>query len=67
MGDHLPRVSDGELSERLAAMGAVLVEGPKARGRTATASQVSRTAVRLDRSTHATATRDRRMMHLSPA
>ena len=48
MAGYLPRVADHELAERLAAMGAVLIEGPKACGKTATASQVAHTTVRLD-------------------
>ncbi|MGL4745087.1 MAG: ATP-binding protein [Dermatophilaceae bacterium] len=42
------RVVDGELHERLGAIGAVLVEGPKACGKTASATQVARTTYRLD-------------------
>lgn len=48
MATYLPRVADGELTSRLAALGAVLVEGPKACGKTATASRAARTTVRLD-------------------
>ncbi|MGH3544693.1 MAG: ATP-binding protein, partial [Mycobacteriales bacterium] len=48
MADYLCRVADRELAQRLAAMGAVLIEGPKACGKTATASQVARTIFRLD-------------------
>lgn len=48
MVDYVRRVADRELSERLAAMGAVLIEGPKACGKTATASQVAQTIFRLD-------------------
>ena len=33
---YLPRIVDAELAERLAATGAVVVEGPKACGKTAT-------------------------------
>jgi predicted AAA+ superfamily ATPase len=45
---YLPRILDRELSERMTAMGAVLIEGPKACGKTATASQVAKTIIRLD-------------------
>lgn len=48
MADYLPRVTDRELAARLGVMGAVLIEGPKACGKTATASQVAKTIVRLD-------------------
>jgi uncharacterized protein len=48
MVDYLTRVADHELADRLAAMGAVLIEGPKACGKTATASQVAQTTFRLD-------------------
>lgn len=43
-----PRVLDGELAERLDAIGAVLLEGPKACGKTASASQKAATTYRLD-------------------
>jgi len=42
------RVADAELRVRMDAMGAVLVDGPKAVGKTATASQLARSVVRLD-------------------
>lgn len=42
------RVVDGELKQRLAAMGAVLVEGPKACGKTETARRHSASEVLLD-------------------
>jgi uncharacterized protein len=45
---YLPRIADRELAERLRVMGAVLIEGPKACGKTATASQVANTTVRFD-------------------
>ncbi len=43
-----PRIVDRELQRRLASMGAVVIEGPKACGKTATARQVSRSEVLLD-------------------
>jgi len=43
-----PRVVDAELVAALAAAGAVLIEGPKACGKTATARQVVASEVRLD-------------------
>ena len=43
-----PRITDQELATRLQVMGAVLIEGPKACGKTATASQVAKTIVRFD-------------------
>ncbi len=45
---YLPRVVDNELTERMAASGAVVVEGPKACGKTATAGQLARSEVRFD-------------------
>lgn len=46
---YLPRVVDGLLAARLASAGAVLIEGPKACGKTRTAEQVARSAAYLDR------------------
>jgi predicted AAA+ superfamily ATPase len=43
-----PRVADQQLADRLAAVGAVLIEGPKACGKTETARQVARSEVLLD-------------------
>lgn len=43
-----PRVVDSELAEALAAVGAVLIEGPKACGKTESARQAARSEVRLD-------------------
>ncbi len=48
MPTYLPRVADDELARRLRTVGAVLIEGPKACGKTATASRVARTAFHLD-------------------
>ena len=45
---YLPRIVDDELTERLAASGAVVIEGPKASGKTATATQAARSEVRFD-------------------
>jgi predicted AAA+ superfamily ATPase len=45
---YLPRVVDGELSARMSSAGAVLIEGPKACGKTETATRVARSVVRLD-------------------
>ena len=45
---YLPRIVDAELADRLAATGAVVVEGPKACGKTATAEAVAASAVFLD-------------------
>lgn len=42
------RVVDGELVERLSAIGAVLIEGPKACGKTETATQKALTTYRFD-------------------
>ena len=43
-----PRIVDPELSARLAATGAVVIEGPKGCGKTATARQLARSEVLLD-------------------
>lgn len=48
MVTYLPRTADRELARRLATIGAVLIEGPKACGKTATATQVANTVFRLD-------------------
>lgn len=45
---YVPRVADSELKARLKATGAVLVEGPKACGKTETARQVAKSEVLLD-------------------
>ena len=42
------RVVDSELRERLGANGAVLIEGPKACGKTETALQIANSSVMLD-------------------
>ena len=43
-----PRIVDGELRELLESAGAVVIEGPKACGKTMTASQQSASRVLLD-------------------
>ena len=48
MYDYRPRVADGELERRMASNGAVAIEGPRACGKTATASRVAATTFRLD-------------------
>jgi predicted AAA+ superfamily ATPase len=45
---YLPRVVDAELDARLAAAGAVVIEGPKACGKTETAQQRAASSVLLD-------------------
>jgi len=45
---YVPRVVDAELIARLEATGAVVIEGPKACGKTATARQVAASEVLLD-------------------
>ena len=47
-GNYTPRVADGELASRLSSAGAVLIEGPKACGKTETAKRVAKSQVRLD-------------------
>ncbi len=48
MATYLPRIADQELEQRLGYIGAVLIEGPKACGKTATASRQAQTVIRLD-------------------
>lgn len=48
MSSYFPRITDTELKAHMKAMGAVLIEGPKACGKTATASQVANTVINLD-------------------
>jgi len=55
---YLPRVTDALLSGRLRSAGAVLVEGPKACGKTFTAEQHARSYVFLDTDTRARAALD---------
>jgi predicted AAA+ superfamily ATPase len=55
MSNYVPRVVDHELADRLAAIGAVLIEGPKACGKTATASRVAATPFRFDEDENARA------------
>ncbi|MEX0993172.1 MAG: AAA family ATPase [Solirubrobacterales bacterium] len=45
---YFPRILDSELRRRLEALGAVLIEGPKASGKTETARQIARSEVLLD-------------------
>lgn len=45
---YLPRIVDAELEARLAAAGAVVIEGPKASGKTETARQRAASSVLLD-------------------
>lgn len=48
MSSYVKRLVDQELSDRLARAGAVVVEGPKACGKTLTARQVANSEVRVD-------------------
>ena len=59
---YLPRIVDTELTELLAAAGAVIVEGPRASGKTATALRAAASAVLLDVDENA-----RRMIGVDPA
>jgi hypothetical protein len=52
---YLPRFADAELAVRLGATGAVLIEGARGCGKTETALQAARSAVRLDRDEQARA------------
>ena len=57
-----PRIVDRELAERLAATGAVVIEGPRACGKTTTARQTAASEARLDVDEMA-----RRLASLEPA
>ena len=48
MTSYRPRVVDAELQDLMGFMGAVLIDGPKAVGKTATASQLARTIFRME-------------------
>lgn len=45
---YIPRIADSELSDALARVGAVLIEGPKACGKTETALQKAASVLRVD-------------------
>lgn len=55
MRDYRPRVLDDVLARRLRSSGAVLLEGPKACGKTFAAEQITNSAVYLDRDDNALA------------
>ncbi|WP_018157219.1 ATP-binding protein [Demetria terragena] len=61
METYHPRIADQELVERLGYIGAVLIEGPKACGKTATATRHARTVIRLDEDQRA-----RQLLDLAP-
>lgn len=61
IANYQPRLADAELTRRLRATGAVLIEGPRACGKTQTGLRSARSAVRLDRDPAA-----RRAGELSP-
>ena len=48
MVNYVPRIADRELATHMGVMGAVLIEGPKACGKTVTASRLANTIVRFD-------------------
>ena len=48
MNTYLPRVADEELTKKMRSTGAVLIEGPKACGKTATASRIAATTFNMD-------------------
>ena len=62
MTSYLPRVVDAELAELLRTVGAVVVEGPKASGKTATAMRAAKSQVLLDIDDNA-----RRLVGVDPA
>ena len=45
---YLPRITDVELERKLASSGAVLVRGPKACGKTESATQIARSVLKMD-------------------
>ena len=49
MSNYRPRIVDGELADKMRAIGAILIEGPKACGKTETAKQVAKTVYDFDR------------------
>ena len=53
--NYLPRITDSELAELMEAVGAVLIEGPKACGKTETAKRVASTVFDMDQDTTARA------------
>lgn len=55
MFDYRSRVIDDELSQHMTSIGAVLIDGPKGCGKTATALQVARSSVRFDTNRNAKA------------
>lgn len=61
MATYVPRIADRELEERLDYIGAVLIEGPKACGKTATAARHAKTVFRFDEDESA-----RSLVQLSP-
>ena len=48
VNNYVPRIGDAELAERLEAAGAILIEGPRACGKTETASRFAASKVLLD-------------------
>ncbi|MGV9798769.1 ATP-binding protein [Mycobacterium sp. NPDC003449] len=62
MLDYRARVADAELSDRLTAIGAVLIDGPKGCGKTETALQEAKSSVRFDTDANA-----RALLGLNPA
>ena len=60
--NYLPRIVDAELADLLEAAGAILVEGPRASGKTATAARAAASEVLLDVDDNA-----RRMIGADPA
>ena len=61
MVEYRHRVADGELVERLASIGAVLIDGPKGCGKTETASRIAQSVVRFDTDPNA-----RALVNLNP-
>lgn len=62
MTNYLPRVVDAELAELLQTVGAVVVEGPRASGKTATAMRAARSQILFDVDDNA-----RRLAGIDPA
>lgn len=59
---YVPRIVDGEFADRLGTSGAVVIEGPKACGKTATAAQVAASEVRFDTDEQA-----QQALHIEPS
>ena len=62
MPSYVPRILDNQLKQRLQTAGAVVIEGPKASGKTETARQVAASHIYLDTDTQA-----QNALHIDPS